>query len=94
MAFNSSRFLEIIDQHGHRPPIGWPIEFTDHSEFHTSPFVYDIDQDGVDEFGSSNNDGIIRFIRMADGIHLSKYDIKEDCKEEQHKLEQKKTEIN
>ena len=71
-----SRFLEIIDHRGNRPPIGWPIEFTDHSKFHTSPFVYDIDQDGIDEFGASNNDGIIRFIRMADGIHLSKYDIK------------------
>ena len=27
-----SNYLEVIDQHGQRPPIGWPIEFNDKSE--------------------------------------------------------------
>ena len=52
-----SNYLEVIDQHGQRPPIGWPIEFIDNSKFYSSPFVYDIDQDGIDEFGTSNDKG-------------------------------------
>ena len=71
-----SKSLEVIDQHGNRPAIGWPIELNDKSEFHSSPFVYDIDGDGTDEFGSCSSEGTVRFMRIVDGIHLAKYDIR------------------
>ena len=71
-----SETLEVIDQHGNRPAIGWPIEFNDRSEFHTSPFVYDIDNNGIGDFGSCSSEGIVRFMRITAGIHLAKYDIR------------------
>lgn len=67
-------YIEVIQGDGYRPA-GWPITFED-SSFQSSPFVFDIDNDGNADIGVVDRDANLFWIRTGEfGSYLEDYHI-------------------
>ena len=68
------QYVEVLGYDGYKP-WGFPLSFED-SSFQTSPVLYDVDNDGVNDMGVVDKNGNLFWIRLGEfGQYLEDYHI-------------------
>lgn len=68
------QYVEVLGHDGYKP-WGFPLSFED-SSFQTSPVLYDVDNDGVNDMGVVDKNGNLFWIRLGEfGQYLEDYHV-------------------